>query len=393
MARILYFSHPSRISSAYEDLYHVSSTRSFWMGAEMANLGHKLVSPTYGKDNWPPRKAPPPGMEFVPFDDIPGLGDFDLIFCHLIGPSYRLLLDCAFEKKYERRNIAPAISAKLVSYLESLPVFVQSDHPVVRVHRDDKRNEFGKSRVRAVGLSTNNATCSIGCESFFCPPSVVPDRPDSPPGSDPYGESRAAGRPVVLYLGRLNDNCRPSMSKRLNEIALAAPEVDFYVVSGKVRGDAIQRVLVVHDDDENREVHTDRMAQIDRLFTAKNIRFLPTPSYDRTFRYIMHADAGISLSVRRDQDIASCKTWEYVSCGLPVVCDDQLPEAFLCRQYGFSEPFPFDDTAAAAAEIRKTLRRCTDRPRLIQRMRREHSYRERAERWSRILSKAGFPAS
>jgi len=349
------------------------------------------VSPTYGKDNWPPRKTPPSGMEFVPFDDIPALGDFDLIFCHLIGPSYRLLLDCAFEKKYERRNIDPAISAKLVSYLESLPVFVQSDHPVARVHRDDKRNDFGKSRVRAVGLSTHNATCSIGCESFFCPPSVVPDRPDSPPAPDPYGESRAAGRPVVLYLGRLNDNCRPSMSKRLNEIALAAPEIDFYVVSGKVRGDAIQRVLVVHDDDENQEVHTDRMAQIDGLFTAKNVRFLPTPSYDRTFRYIMHADAGISLSVRRDQDIASCKTWEYVSCGLPVVCDDHLPEAFLCRQYGFSEPFPFDDTAAAAAEIRKTLRRRTDRPELIQRMRREHSYRERAERWSRTLLKAGFP--
>jgi len=390
MARILYFSHPSRISSAYEDLYHVSSTRSFWMGAELAGLGHEVVSPIYGKDAWPPRKLPPSGMDFVPFDDIPGLGSFDLIFCHLIGPSYRLLLECAFAKKYERRAIDSAVATKLVSYLESLPVFVQSDHPVLRVHRDDKLNEFGKSRVRAVGLSTQNATCSIGCEAFFCPPSVVPDRPDSPPDSDPYASSRAAGRPVVLYLGRLNDNCRPSMSKRLNQIALATPEADFYVVSGKVRGDAIQKVLVVHDDDENREAHADRMVQIGGLFTAKNVRFLPTPSYDRTFRYIMHADVGISLSVRRDQDIASCKTWEYISCGLPVVCDDQLPEAFLCREYGLSEPFPFDETSAAAAEIRRTLRRQTNRSELIQRMRREHSYQERAERWSRILLKAGF---
>jgi len=390
MARILYFSHPSRITSAYEDLYHVSSTRSFWMGAELANLGHDLVSPAYGEESMPPGKQPPPRMEFVPFDDIPKLGSFDLIFCHLIGPSYRLLLECAFTKKYERKAIDPGIAARLVSYLESLPVFVQSDHPVVRVHRDDKLNDFGKSRVRAVGLSTQNATCSIGCESFFCPPSVVPDRPDTPPDEDPYAESRRAGRPVVLYLGRLNDNCRPSMSRRLNEIALATPEADFYIVSGKVRGDAIQRILVVHDDDQNREVHEDRMAQISGLFTAKNVRFLPTPSYGRTFRYIMHADVGVSLSVRRDQDIASCKTWEYVSCGLPVVCDDQLPEAFLCRQYGLSEPFPFGDSAAASAEIRETLQRRVDRQALIQSMRKEHSYAERAERWSKALARAGY---
>lgn len=308
MAKILYFSHPSRISSSYEQLYHVSSTRSFWMGSELAELGHEIVSPVYGQDKWPPAKKPPSPMKFVQFESIPELGEFDAVFCHLIAPSYRLLLDCAFTKKYERKVIDPAIAAKLLSYLETLPVFVQSDHPVKRVHRDDRLNEFGVSRVRAVGLSAPNATCSIACDTFYCPPSVVPDRPDVPPDPDPFSASRAAGRPVVLYLGRLNDNCRPSMSKRLNEIAIATPEVDFVIVSGKVRGDTIQRILVVHDDDQNREVHDDRLSQIKGLFTAKNVKFLPSPSYDRTFRYIMHADVGLSLSVREGQDIASCKT-------------------------------------------------------------------------------------
>ncbi len=388
MARILYFSHPSRIASAYEELYHVSSTRSFWMGAEMAGLGHEVVCPVYG--NWPPRKEPPPGMLFAPFDDIPKFGEFDVIFCHLIGPSYRLLLDCAFEGKYERYAIGSEIAQRLSEYLKELPVVIQSDHPVRAVHRDEVFNEFGISRVRAVGLSAPNATCSLDCESFYCPPSVVPDRPDVASGPDPYAASRESGRPVVLYLGRLNDNCRPSMSKRLNEIALATPEADFYIVSGKVRGDGIKRILVVHDDDANQDVHDERMAQIDKLFTAKNVSFLPSPSYDRTFQYILHADVGISLSVRERQNIASCKTWEYVSCGLPVVCDDQLPESFLCRDYRLSVPFPFGDAKAASDEIRKTLRRNIDRAALIKRMRSEHSYAERAGRWSRTLSKLGL---
>lgn len=388
MARILYFSHPSRIASAYEELYHVSSTRSFWMGAELAGLGHEVVCPVYGE--WPPRKEPPPGMSFVPFEGIPKLGEFDVIFCHLIGPSYRLLLDCAFEGKYERHKIDSAISRKLAAYLKKLPVVIQSDHPVRAVHRDEKLNEFGVSRIRAVGLSAPNATCSLDCESFYCPPSVVPDRPDAATGPNPYAASREAGRPVILYLGRLNDNCRPSMSKRLNEIAAATPEADFYIVSGKVRGDGIKRILVVHDDDTNRDVHDERMAQIDKLFTAKNVSFLPSPSYDRTFQYILHADIGISLSVRERQDIASCKTWEYVACGLPVVCDDQLPESFLCRDYRLSAPFPFGDARAAGNEIRKTLRRNIDRGALIKRMRSEHSYAERAGRWNRVLSKLGL---
>lgn len=388
MARILYFSHPSRIASAYEELYHVSSTRSFWMGAELAGLGHKVVCPVYGA--WPPRKEPSQGMSFIPFEDIPKLGEFDVIFCHLIGPSYRLLLDCAFGGKYERYKIDPAISEKLAEYLKKLPVVIQSDHPVHAVHRDEKLNEFGVSRVRAAGLSAPNATCSLDCESFYCPPSVVPDRPDAAAAPDPYAASREAGRPVMLYLGRLNDNCRPSMSKRLNEIATATPEADFYIVSGKVRGDGIKRILVVHDDDANQDVHDERMAQIDELFTAKNVKFLSSPSYDRTFQYILHADVGISLSVRERQDIASCKTWEYVACGLPVVCDDQLPESFLCRDYRLSVPFPFGDARAAAKEIRKTLRRNIDRGDLIKRMRSEHSYAERAGRWNRALSKLGL---
>lgn len=358
------------------------------MGAELAELGHEVVCPVYGE--WPPRKEPPPGMLFVPFKDIPKLGEFDVIFCHLIGPSYRLLLDCAFEGKYERYKIDSAISGKLAEYLKKLPVVIQSDHSVHAVHRDEKLNEFGISRIRAVGLSTQNATCSLGCESFYCPPSVVPDRPDVAVGLNPYATSREAGRPAILYLGRLNDNCRPSMSKRLNDIATATPEADFYIVSGKVRGDSIKRILVVHDDDTNKDVHDERMAQIDKLFTAKNVSFLPSPSYDRTFQYLLHADMGISLSVREKQDIASCKTWEYVSCGLPVVCDDQLPESSLCREYRLSVPFPFGDANAAANEIRKTLRRNIDRGGLIKRMRDEHSYAERAGRWSQALSRLGL---
>jgi len=384
MARILYFSHPSRISSAYEDIYHVSSTRSFWMGAELAGLGHEVVSPVYG--TWPPRKNPPyPTMRFVQFEDIPSLGEFDLIFCHLIGPSYRLLIDCAFLKKYERKNISSAIASKLASYLETLPVFIQADHSVRGIHRDSRLDEFGRSRVRAVGLSAPNSTCSIDCESFYCPPSVVPDRPDDPPQPDPYAESRSSGRPVVLYLGRLNDNCQPSMSKRLDEIAKSIPEADFYIVSGKVRGGDIERVLVVHDDDRDDLVHGERMARITRLFTASNVKFLPSPSYDRTFRYLMNADVGIALSVRQQQDIASCKAWEYVSCGLPMVCDDQLPEAFLCKECGLADPFPFNDAAAAAAAIRTTLEARIDRRALIARMREKHSYRERAERWDAVM--------
>jgi hypothetical protein len=388
MARIFYFSHPSRIASPYEELYHVSSTRSFWMGAELARLGHEVVVPIYGA--LPPAKEPPHGMRFVPFADIPQLGGFDLVFCHLVGPSYRLLLDCAFAGKYERRAIDPKVASKLASYVSELPVFLQSDHPLSRVHRDDKLDEFGKSRVRAVGLSALNAACGIGCRSFYCPPSAVPDRPDAPPAPDPYSSSRRAGRPAVAYLGRLNDNCRPSMSQRLDEIARATPEADFYIISGKVRGGPVRKTVVVHDDDEDREAHRGRMALISDLFTAGNVTFLPTPSYDRTFRYIMHADLGVALSVRVGQDIASCKMWEYVSCGLPAVCDDQLPEASLCRTYGLSDPFPFGDARAAAGAIRRALRGGVDRADLIRRMRLEHSYHERAGRWSRVLRDAGF---
>jgi hypothetical protein len=388
MARIFYFSHPSRIASSYEKLYHVSSTRSFWMGAELARLGHEVTAPVYGA--WPPAKEPPRGMKFVPFADIPQLDKFDLVFCHLVGPSYRLLLDCAFAGQYERRPVEPKVASKLESYVSELPVFLQSDHPLSRVHRDDRLDEFGKSRLRAVGLSAPNAACGVGCRSFYCPPSVVPDRPDAPPPPDPYAASRRAGRPVVVYLGRLNDNCRPSMSQRLNEIARAAPEVDFYIISGKVRGGSVQKIIVVHDDDENREVHQGRMTLISDLFTASNVTFIPTPSYDRTFRYLMHADVGVALSVRVGQDIASCKMWEYVSCGLPAVCDNQLPEAFLCQTYGLSDPFPFGDARAAAAAIRRALRSGVNRADLIRRMRREHSYHERAERWSRVFQDAGF---
>ena len=174
-------------------------------------------------------------------------------------------------------------------------------------------------------------------------------------------------------------------------IAMASPDVDFYVISGKVRGDFVDKAhLVVHDDDKNKAVHDERVTRIRKIFTARNVRFMPSPSYDRTFRYIMHADLGISLSVRRGQDIASCKTWEYVSCGLPTVCDDELPEAFLCRNYGLSNPFKFDDAESASVSIRDALERNIDRADLIAKMRREHSYKNRAERWSAVMSKLGF---
>lgn len=388
MARIFAFSHPTNIARAYSDLHHVSPTRSFWMAAELAALGHEVVSPVLA--HWPPGKPSPcPRWKLVPFEQIPELGDFDLIFCHQFTPSYVPLIDCAFKKKYEKIDIDPKVSSKLASLLETLPVMVQSDHSVGHkmIHADSKLNIFARSRVKAVGLSTSNAKCTLPCESFWCPPAVVPDRPDEPPGEDPYTESREKGRPVAVYLGRLNDHCRPSMSERLDIIAQECPEVDFYIISGKVTGSGLPRIQVVHEGNPG---HAERLELVRKIFRAPNVRFLPTPSYDKIFRYLMHADVGIALSVRRDQDIASCKAWEYVSCGVPLVCDDQLPEAFLCREFSLGTPFPFDDYTAAATAIRRVLESGVDRKRLIREMRQRHSYAVRAKTWDTVMSRFGF---
>jgi hypothetical protein len=117
---------------------------------------------------------------------------------------------------------------------------------------------------------------------------------------------------------------------------------------------------------------------------------------DQYWNWQHHAQVGIVLAQGPVQDNESSKIYYYLRTGLPVICEEPVPNKSLIEETGCGAVVPYDDVKAISAAADEMISAKRDVKRISEHMIRKHSWDARAALYDRVLSgtlsSIGLPA-
>lgn len=226
--------------------------------------------------------------------------------------------------------------------------------------------EAGQSReimrnCKLVGV-TNTRLLSeleelVGDESkrAFVLPWATTTRRFPPPQSNPYVSPYDRQQPTLLWCGRIGGRAA-NLLKGLGD--LVGDKMKLHIISATVNeaGDS----WPYGDLPKNAVWHG--------------------PLKHGTFdHFLYYADVAIDQSLGADQRVINCKQYDYISGGLPIVCE-QVPgcEIMRMKKHGVVVPFAPNNASNYAAAIDFCLRQDWDRNAVRQFMQANHTWTNRA---------------
>lgn len=382
MKKMLFWGHIGNVHHPLEEMHHLSPARSQAQAKVFSEIGYDVTMATFYKDA--EAKLSDTLKRVHIFDLKPD--DYDIFFL-----NFRLAINQLYSYAYglESRH-SKIFAGREKTFLELL------DHPYMAIQLDAPRSfvtdgnlELETKLVRQmkhIGISTEHGIKNWErmrktSSHFLCHAATISYRPEKT--EDPMPNN---GRKRVLYLGRLNDAAEISSMDKLEELAKRLPHIDFVTVSCKLKNRQNNRMITPMMTDPPK-VTARKTEEAKKQFTAPNIIYMPGPRYSDTFNYMYHADLGLGFAVKHGQDACSCKVFEYLGSGCPVVLEDAVPEAWLLNEVECGMTGKTHDFDDLAAKIEMALETKYDRNLIQKHTLENHSYEKRVEEYEKRFFK------
>jgi glycosyltransferase involved in cell wall biosynthesis len=251
--------------------------------------------------------------------------------------------------------------------------------PGVHFHGDVRETLYATQqeiakRSRFVTILTKESIALWTREHGLNPPVLfVPTGVDAeipPIRSNPVRE-HGINEPVVLYAGHLyNLTDQPEVNRvwqdRLNRLGRALRRHGLRLVAmGPGATDLLDADAVLH------------------------VGAVPA---DTVWDWQRHASVGVALAQGLVQDNESSKIYYYLRTGLPVVCERQIPNAWIVEHTGHGAVTSYDDVDEMADAAAKLVADRPARPDVIEWVIRQHSWDARAARYDAVLQTAAIEA-
>lgn len=383
MQRMCFLGHIGNIYKQDDELVHVSPTRSRELAKAFAEVGFDVTAGVY----WPQtEKALSDNLRYVHIDKLEP-EKYDIVFCHLIL-SIQQLVDLAQGESITRGEQIYGKDRHIFQQLINHPCkYLQLDAP--RPLSKDKGLNIGlATNIKCVGVATQNAVAKWKKMYPYSNVEWVNAATIAhqyPVGLSPYPESN---RKRVIYLGRMNDASHITPLEKLHHIAALLPDVEFHLVTNKVRDGKTSTVHAINDlqTGSGREI---RFGRAEKLIRAENIFLHRGSKYSDSFNWMHHADVAVGFAVRKDQDVASCKGWEYFGSGIPSVIEEGTPETWILDKVSCGEVARYGDWQDFADKIKLVL----NNPKKYKRRKtreyiaNNHTYLHRARQWKKLMEK------
>ena len=384
--RMLFWGHCGNVQKLDSELVHVSPTRSREMSAEFSKIGFDVTAAVF----WPhAEKELSETLRYKHIDKI-NASDYDIVFCHLIL-SIQQISDLA-------RGVPITEGAQ--SYGNDYKRFQKIlDHPRIYLQLDaprplNKNDLIDKDlvgRLKAVGVATQNAVMkwkhmySVNNVEWVNA-ATIGYRYDKGPTS-PYEDN---GRAKIIYLGRMNDASAVTPLEKLHHIAERLPEYDFHVVTNKIRDAYSDKVYAINELQAGHGRES-RFLEAGKLIKLPNVFLHRGSTYDQSFNWLHYASCALGFAVRPNQDVASCKTLEYYSTGVPVVIEEGTPEAWILKEVANGLVAKHLDWDDFANKIKTTIQYVKEGKFKRRKMRHfisiHHGYSNRARQWADIMER------
>lgn len=377
MSKILFFGHLGNIHKRDDELVHVSPTRSREMAAELSKVGHNVTCAVY----WPEAEQEiSPTLRYIHLDKIEA-DDYEIVFCHL-KLAIDQITDLARGKSISRDGKYGKDQQRFKKLLAHPRMYLQLDAPRP-LDKDRDVSTRIANHIKCVGVATQNA---VSIWNRMHPDSKVEwvnaatIAHKYSAKQDPYP---ASDKKKVVYLGRMNDASATPPIEKLHQIAKRLPDVDFHIITNKIR-DKHGNVLAINElqTGSARDIRFNKAQELVRL---GNVHLHRGSKYSDSFDWMHYADCAIGFAVRPDQDVASCKSWEYYGTGIPVVLEEGTPETWILDQMPQGQVAKFQDWDDFAAKIQLVLSTEYKRRKMRNYISANHGYDSRAKQWSEIF--------
>lgn len=372
MAKMLFWGHIGNVGHPMEEMHHLSPVRSQEQAKVFSDNGYDVTMAVFHKKDV---KTINPALRRTHIFDLKA-DDYDIFFL-----NFRLAINQLY-------NYANGLEARHSRIFENREKQFQEllNHPNMLIQLDAPRsfvtdgNQVEEKKLvthfKHIGISTEQGVKNWNKVNktenhFLCHAATISFRPDKK--EDPMPNT---GRKRILYLGRLNDASEVSTLEKIEALATRLPEYDFIVVSCKLK-DRVSGRMITPMLTEPNDITVKKTELAKKQFKAKNIIYMPGPRYIDTFNYMYHADLGLSFAVRHGQDACSCKVYEYLGSGCPIVLEDAVPEAWLLDKIDCglkAQTHNFDDMAL---KIKEALEKRYDREAIKSYILSNHTYEQR----------------
>lgn len=383
--RMLFWGHIGNIFKRDDELVHVSPTRSREMAAAFSKIGFDVDAAVY----WPEGEQEfSDTLRYIHIDKIK-IEDYDVVFLHLTLATKQLSDLSRGVEITKGSQVYGMTPQHFQTILDHPRIYLQLDAPRA-LHVDGKIDIDLIRRIKCFGLATQNALPKW--RSMYPKTNCAWVNAATIAHCYPQGETSpypSHDKPNVIYLGRMNDASHIPPLEKLHYLANRMPDVNFHIVTNKIRDGKTNKVHAINDlqDGSGREI---RFHHAEQLIRARNIFLHRGCKYSDSFNWLHYADCAVGFTVRRDQDVASCKSWEYFGTGVPAVIEEDTPETWII------------DTTPSAGEIakfadwsdfEKKIRAILDNPKKYKRRKtrkyiaENHSYDNRAQQWKELMEK------
>lgn len=130
--------------------------------------------------------------------------------------------------------------------------------------------------------------------------------------------------------------------------------------------------------------------ETDHLDTSA-VRHLGSFSADQYWNWQHHAQVGIVLAQGLVQDNESSKIYYYLRTGMPVICEEPVPNISLIEETGCGAVVPYDDVEAMSAAAAEMVSAKRDVKLIAQHMIAQHSWDARAALYDQVLGGHSSP--
>jgi glycosyltransferase involved in cell wall biosynthesis len=354
------------------------------MALELSKVGYEVSCGVY----WPQAERKlSDNLQYIHIDKLKA-SDYDIVFCHLVL-SVQQLWDLSQGTPIARGPQIYGNSAyKFKEILEHPRKYLQLDAPRP-LHADPKVDINLVMGFKCIGVATQNA---VPIWKNMYPKTNVEwvnaatiaykyvQGPKSPfPSHD---------KPNIIYLGRMNDASAVPPIEKMYDIAARLPEYNFHIVTNKIRDGRTDLVYAINElqSGSGREL---RFHDAQKLIKLPNIFLHRGSTYDKSFDWMHYADCAIGFTVRPKQDVASCKSWEYYGCGVPVVLEEDTPETWILDQIPAGEVAKYGNWDDFAQKIKLVVENPDKYKRRKTRkyIAENHGYDSRAKQWKALMEK------
>jgi len=383
--RLLLLGHLGNIHKLDSELVHVSPTRSREYASEFSKIGIDTTAAVY----WPEaEKRLSNTLQYKHIDKI-NAKDYDVIFCHLMLSIQQLSNLSRGIQITQGAQAYGRDKARFQAILDHPKICLQLDAPRA-LDNDPKVDADLISRLKIVAVATENAVpkwkkLHPSTNVEWINAATIAYKYPGPASKSPYPPSN---NPRVLYLGRMNDASRITPLAKIHHIASKLPEVEFHIVTNKIRDGSTNSVFAINElqTGSGREI---RFHAAEKLIKAPNIFLHRGSRYDQSFDWMHEANCAIGFAVRPDQDVASCKSWEYFGTGVPSVIEEGTPETWVLKEVAAGEAAKYADWGDFADKIRTILNNPSKykRRKTRQYIAANHGYDSRVKQWIGIMDK------